>query len=285
MECYRFEKIAGQNPLFAHIDATYVIHLENNGRLESVKKELLQYYPSKNTCIVYNKGFRNCDKKLPKYETQYDLVDANLFIFRDAQKKQYKNILILEDDFFFHKEVRNHSVHIDEYIENKQDNDEFMYLLGCLPILSFPRDMQMIHYTVPVGGGTHAVIYSKLYREQLMTVNQEDIMDWDAFQLSFRRHNRIMYHMPLCYQLFPRTENSTNWGNQDRVLKFICTCLFELLQFLRLDVQVDPGYPICYAFSKSILWIVFMSCILLVYYKNKRIIKHWLQTLLIQASK
>jgi len=57
MDCYRFESIPGRKPLFAHIDATYVIHLENNGRLEKVKKELVDYYPSKNTCILYNKGF------------------------------------------------------------------------------------------------------------------------------------------------------------------------------------------------------------------------------------
>lgn len=265
MDCYSFEYVAGRNPLFKHIDATYVIHLENNGRLENVRKELNKYYPSENTCILYNKGFRNCEKKLPKFETQYDLIDANLFIFRDAKKKNYKNILILEDDFFFHKEVRNHTGCIDKYIIKKKVDGDLMYLLGCLPVLSFPRDMQMIHYTVPVAGGTHAVIYSKKYREQLLLVKQEKILDWDSFQLSFRPFNRVMYHMPLCYQLFPKTENSNNWGNQNAILKLTCSYMFQVLQIMRLDVQVDPGYPICYFFSKSIIWTLFITLFFVFY--------------------
>lgn len=212
MGCYRFESIQGTNPLFVNIDATYVIHLENNGRLENVKRQLHDYYPSKNTYIMYNKGFKNCEKHLPKNETQFDLVDANLFIFRDAHKKHYENILILEDDFFFHKKVRNHTKEVERFIQPKK-NDEYMYLLGCLPTVSFPLDMNMIHYIVPVAGGTHAVIYSRVYREQLLLVKQDDIADWDGFQLTFRPLKRVMYHMPLCYQLFPITENSKNWGN------------------------------------------------------------------------
>ena len=264
MDCYRFESISGRKPLFAHIDATYVIHLENNGRLQNVKRQLHEYYPSKNTCILYNKGFKNCEKHLPKNETQFDLVDANLFIFRDAQKKHYKNILILEDDFFFHKDVRNHTEEVDRFIRKNQE-EEFMYFLGCLPVISFPLDIHMIHYKVPVGACAQAVIYSSEYRENLLSVKQQDISDWDIFQITFRPFDRVMYHMPLCYQLFPKTENSTNWGNHNIILKFICANLFQLLQLFKLNVQVDPGYSICYMFSKSIVWLVIITCICINY--------------------
>ena len=46
MACYQLEYIAGENPLFQQVDATYVIHLEDNGRLEDVKRELREFYPS-----------------------------------------------------------------------------------------------------------------------------------------------------------------------------------------------------------------------------------------------
>ena len=141
-----------------------------------------------------------------------------------------------------------------------------MYFLGCLPIISFPLDIHMIHYKVPLAGGTHAVIYSREYREKLLLVKQEDITDWDGFQQTFRPLQRVMYHMPLCYQLFPITgENSKNWGNSHFLNKFICLIFFQLLQLMKLDVQVDPGYSICYIFSKSIVWVVIITCICINY--------------------
>jgi hypothetical protein len=116
-ECYRFEEfVMDRPPLFSDVDATYVIHLENNGRLANVKRGLREFYPSKNTCILFNKGYNNCTKELPGEETRYDLIDANLAVFRDAQNKNYKNILILEDDFIFHPDIRNHTQKIEELI-------------------------------------------------------------------------------------------------------------------------------------------------------------------------
>ena len=105
MNCYRIEEVQEGEPLFQHIDATYVLHLENNGRIDRIKKELRQYYPSKNTFVLFNKGYRKCPKNLPAPETRFDIVDANLYIFRDAKEKGFKNILVLEDDFFFDSKI------------------------------------------------------------------------------------------------------------------------------------------------------------------------------------
>ena len=51
MNCYRIEEIQGSEPLFQHIDATYVLHLENNGRIDRIKKEVLMPL----TGIIMNK--------------------------------------------------------------------------------------------------------------------------------------------------------------------------------------------------------------------------------------
>ena len=88
--CYRFEEFVGENPLFLNIDATYVIHLEGNGRLDSVKKELTEFYPSKNTFILFNKGFKKCEKD-------------NAKIFRISHAKISPTTLHL---FYFLQEIK-----------------------------------------------------------------------------------------------------------------------------------------------------------------------------------
>ena len=240
-------------PLFTHIDATYVIHLENNGRLENVKTGLRDFYPSKNTFILFNKGFTSCAKNLRGNETRYDLIDANLAVFRDARKKKYKNILVLEDDFIFHPEIRNHTRKIETFLQNKEE-EEFMYLIGCLPGITIPYNFD--HYYVLVGGALHSVIYSQSYREQLMMVDPNVIEDWDMFQMHFRLYNRYMYHRPLCYQLFPVTENSKTWGSHHFVLGILGKIVFQFLQLMHLNTQVEPGYSILYFLSKSFLFVV-----------------------------
>ena len=262
--CYRFEEITGKNPLFAHIDATYVIHLEGNGRLEGVRKELSEFYPSKNTCILFNKGYKKCEKpQLPMKETRYDLIDANLFIFRDAQEKKYKNILVLEDDFFFHKETRNHIIHIDEFLGNNQYS-EFLYFLGCIPLVSIPALGH--HNQVMFSVAAHAVVYSELYRDGILRVKQSDIHDWDVFQFTHRPFNKYMYHRPICYQLFPETENSKTWGNQNPAMRFLAKILIKILQIMKLDVQAEPSYSILYFVSKLLIPLfVLIVCFFLVY--------------------
>jgi len=261
MDCYRFEEFKGDSPLFAQVDATYVIHLENNGRLENVKKGLKEFFPSQNTCILFNRGFKNCAKFLPANETRYDLIDANLTIFRDAQRKNYKNILVLEDDFIFHPDIRNHTSKIEEFISKKKDQ-EFLYLVGCLPGITIPTELfKFDHYRVPVGGALHSVIYSQPYREQLLLVDQYAIEDWDIFQMHFRIWNRYMYHMPLCYQLFPVTENSKTWGGHIPTMSILFKAVFQLLQWMNLNKEVEPGFSILYALSKIFPLFVFF-CLL-----------------------
>jgi hypothetical protein len=266
--CYRFEEFVGENPLFLNIDATYVIHLEGNGRIDSVKKELTEFYPSKNTFILFNKGFKKCEKsQLPGKEPRYDLIDANLTIFRDAQNKKYKNILVLEDDYFFHKEVRNHTRYVDEFIDTNQDND-FIYFLGCLPLVTIPTFSH--HNQSILSVTTHSVMYSESYRNELLRVNQKDIEDWDVFQFFYRPFHKYLYYTPLCYQLFPETDNSKLWGNQHPVLRFLSGILKSILNLMKLDVQAEPSYSILYFISKILVPVLIFIVIFLCCFKIGR---------------
>ena len=63
--CYKFEKIENVTSLLDDcVDATYIIHLEGNGRLEHIYKQLEIFKPTQIIYIVHNKGFTNCEKGL-----------------------------------------------------------------------------------------------------------------------------------------------------------------------------------------------------------------------------
>jgi hypothetical protein len=59
-----------------------------------------------------------------------------------------------------------------------------------------------------------------------------------------------MYNEPLCYQLFPETENQKYWGKN----------VVGIIKLLKLDTQVEPGYSIAYIASRG----VYGLCIILV---------------------
>ena len=59
--CYHFEKHSyNDGCLSESVDATYIIHLEGNGRLLKIKQQLEKYHPSYTTYILFNKGYKKC---------------------------------------------------------------------------------------------------------------------------------------------------------------------------------------------------------------------------------
>ena len=149
--CYRFELLEFDDCLFENVDATYILHLEGNGRLEKIHEQLKTYHPTKKVYIVYNKGYKKCHKELVIQRTTDDLVHATMTAFEHAQ--QYKHVLVLEDDFIFNKDVAKHTSHVDEFLKKK----DFVYQLGAMPYFALPIDMY--HYRV-YSLTSHANIYS-----------------------------------------------------------------------------------------------------------------------------
>jgi hypothetical protein len=254
--CYQFKKFIFDNPIFENtIDATYIIHLENNNRLTHIMKQLSIYHPTKVVYIVFNKGYKKCNK--PKFVTNppLDLVDCNINIFNHAKTLNYNNILVLEDDFIFNKEITNkyHINNINDFIIN---NDEFCYLLGCLPLFLLPFNLNTYQYLI--SGGMHSVIYSKKYRNKILNLNQQDIHDWDLYSWKFI-NNRYCYYKPLCYQLFGDTENSNYWG-MNTIFKYIMTYIIILTKYLftilKMDKKPEPGFTYFYIFGKIFSFIL-----------------------------
>ena len=235
--CYRFELLEFEDCLFENIDATYILHLEGNGRIDHIHDQLKTYHPSKKVYIVYNKGYKNCAKELHIQSSGYDITHANINAFEHAQ--QYKHVLVLEDDFIFSKEVVDHTKHVDTFLER---DTKFVYQLGSNPIVALPIDMY--HYRV-LGLLGHANIYSSSCRKQLMH-------DFDNGKIKgsnggidsylFKTLPIYMYHKPLCYQTFPMTENrKTSWSGIIPDTFISCT---------NLENEPEPGFTILYWFAK-----------------------------------
>ena len=239
--CYYFEKLEFKSALL-DIDATYVIHLENNGRLGSVKEQLNEFRPTKSVFILHNKGYKKCEKDGYINKPALDLVDAFLYIFKDAQQKNYKNVLILEDDFIFSNRIKDKKVqqNIMNFISNKNYD---IYALGILP---FIQKAYHNNTSQCKGLGTHAIIYSRNFINKTLQKDKKSIKDWDEYV-----GERYTYNEPLCYQLFPKTENQDSWINME-IAKYI-------IRLLKLDTRVEPGYSIMYMVSK----VVYGLCVIL----------------------
>jgi hypothetical protein len=257
-KCYNYNLIKYKNYLFNNIDATYILHLENNGRYENIIKQLNEYKPTKIVYIVFNKGFKKCKKEPYIINSIKDIIDTNNNIFNHAKENNYNNILILEDDFIFSQEIKNkkHTDNIDSFL-NTYKNMDFIYSFGTLPFMLLPFDNN--NYISFINLGAHCIIYPKNIRNKILNYDKTKILDWDLFRsINFIGYN-ILYYKPLCYQLFPKTDNSLNWGNFGPINKtfyFLGQQLFNLLQLFRLNKNVEPGYSIFYLFSKIILLVI-----------------------------
>ena len=92
--CYNFKKIIFNDGFLNNsVDATYIIHLEGNGRLPDIQKQLNEYHPTNIVYILFNKGYKKCYKNENIKNSTSDLIDAFLEIFKDANKKNMKTYL------------------------------------------------------------------------------------------------------------------------------------------------------------------------------------------------
>jgi hypothetical protein len=255
-QCYRLDQRDFSDG-FLDLDATYIIHLEGNGREEQINKQLEEYHPTNLVYVLYNKGYKKCKKSLHLNEPQIDLIDAFLYIFTDAFGKNYKNILILEDDFIFKDKIKDTKVqeNVMEFIK-KKENEPMIYMLGCLPFIQRPYDKNT---NVLISGiGTHACIYSRDLMERVLQENKTEFTDWDYYTHS--KFTRYMYNEPLCYQLFPETENQNNWD----AFSGLTFVLIKIIKVLKLDKQTDPGYIFFYNTSKVLYAMIVILAVLFI---------------------
>jgi hypothetical protein len=256
------------------IDATYIIHLKGNGREARIFEELAKIHPTNIVHIVYNEGFRKCDKGPRVKTTVDDLTHTYLWVFENAVMEKYSNILILEDDFFFSDKIRDLKIQqkIFDIIETRKRED-YVFLLGCLPFLLLPRDH--LAYT-GITCGMHCAIYSEQCILNTLA-NRDKIVDWDIFfNFVSETTNKYIYPEPLCYQLFPLTDNSKNWGIEHIVLFALSWSVKPAMMICQLDKRAEPGYSIFYVFSKILgLSLISVVAYIIAVYPLSRYVFHF----------
>jgi hypothetical protein len=237
------------------VDATYVIHLVGNGREQVMRENLASFPPSKHTFVVHNLGQA---AKPPRIDsTTSDIVDTNLRIFEHARDQGFGQILVLEDDFFFGHEIHRPNVveDIAAFLEHQGPEAAYLYSLGCLPFFALPADEAGLHYYGPFLG-LHACIFSAPYRDALLEKKDELLLwDWE-----FSNPTCYFYKEPLCFQLFPPTENRKNWG-RDLIPSLHCVVQFladGFVPFFALDTSIK-GYYLLYFLAKWWIFILVLA--------------------------
>ena len=264
--CYTFEELNyTKGFLDPSVDATYIIHLKNNGRLAEIQNQLLSLQPTSTVYIVHNQGFKNCNKKLIEQISYQDLTDAFLQCFKHADEQGYGNILILEDDFIFSQEIKNprHLDSVNSFLIEKK-KEEFIYYLGCVPILIAPATFDFQQYYSFKSLCTHAIIYSQKVRSATLNLN---LKHWDVI-IERSIATRYLYCIPLCYQTFPETENKQSWDHKDNIV--ISSIKSWTIKFLNMDKEPEPGYSRLYILSKffgiGLIYIVYSIIKFLFFY-------------------
>ena len=245
------------------IDATYIITMKNSKRIINIEAQLKKYIPTKNIYIVYNDGYKTCNKILPLYTPPYDISDAYFYTIYDSVKKNFNNILIFEDDFIFSDNINNKIIHNE--IKNTLDkniNNKIYFNLGPLPIIFYPNINPFNNiYKGIFTTMTQGVIYNKSIRNDILKY-KDDInikpRHWDVF--ISKTYTTYFYKIPIIYQTFPITENQNYWisDNKKDLLNIICKYLLKkIILSLKLDIQPEPGFTNIYNIFFALNYLLF----------------------------
>ena len=232
--CYYKKILNFDNGMFdEYIDVAYLLTMENSKRKEHYMEQLNKYKPHKKIIIQYNKGFKLCNKKLIEQNTIFDLNDAYYQVFIHARENNYKNIIIFEDDFFFDYNINQFIIDdIGKFISN---NKFHIYNLGSVLHLVLPDYKTNIKCLISTSA--QSVIYNHTYIEYYIDNYEENNIKiqndlfWNKLDII-----KYTYYKPICFQLYPKTENRKNWK-----LSAIADFFINLI---KLDVKHQPGYII-----------------------------------------
>lgn len=271
-ECYEIEELYLKEGLLdTLVDAVYVLLLENSPRSESVYRQLNEYKLCRNVFVFNNKGYKKCQKAICQQKPAYDLMDANAQVMYHSQEKGFNNILILEDDFLLDERIRDPVIlkEIGEFV-NKKEFD--LYNLG---VIGLPVDPWATHMRMYISVVAHAVIYSPQGKQKILDEYHKDpclnspwiftwFMDFRGHDLWFNRFldKQYSYKTPICYQIFPETENKKEWETG------IGNLIFTLL---KLTKQPKPGWDNLYMIFKLLTYILYFIIVFVLYKLHKKI--------------
>jgi len=241
--CYHYEKINNNKSLFSIIDCTYVIILENSKYEGRIREQLRRYPLSSKILLQWNKGFKNCNKILPKQFSVSDLTDSYKTIFHNAIINNYEYIIILEEDFMIFEEIMGENVR--EEIQKFLEEDR-VEIISLGSVIWESEECGNDNFRrLGIKQGTHAMIYKRDVVLRLYNIlkNTMKIYDMDIMTNEYCK-GIYGYKKPLIIQVFSMTENQENWASNIRnplkrsILLYMFLLLLKIFGFNREEYVI-----------------------------------------------
>jgi hypothetical protein len=267
--CYSIEyRKYNKGILDDFIDATYIITMTNSIRIMNIENQLKKYIPTKKIYIIYNEGYKRCNKILPVNIPPYDLTDAYFYTIRNSLENNFNNILILEDDFILSDKI------IDKNIQNeiknvldKNINNKIYFNLGPIPLLFYPNinPFNNIYKSILITV-SHGIIYNRNIQYDIMKYYDNNIKNWDIFLTL--HYKSYFYKNALCYQLFTNTDNQKYWllNDQENIFnKMSQILIINFFSTLKLDKNAEEGFRNIYIIFFIFNYIFFIGICYLIF--------------------
>ena len=249
--------------LFSIVDVTYILYLRGSPRIADIERQIKNSPPTKIVYLVTNDGYKKSHRPfLLEQSTLADCCYSHYNACDHAHKHGYNNILVLEDDFIFEKDILdlNNIKSIEKFILG---NDIQRYFLGCIPFMLVPSSLNLHHYKMINGGASHAVIHTKRGIEKFLQDYQQDPKSLLQIDMYFAQNEAYTFHKSLCTQIFPMTQNrSENWGDAETIKGKFFNWGINLLN---LDKKPQPGTDIMYWLSKSVPYLIILIIVVIIF--------------------
>ena len=231
-------------------------------REKSVYTNIDIFKPTSIVKLIYNSGYKKCTLTTSSMD---DMASAQIYIFNDALKNNYKRILFLEDDFLVPNPLKQTDINsITSFIKK---NSPSLYGLGNF-IIPTPLTLLSFHQkpmfnSIPMA---HSVIYNQHYMNTAIDYyNTHPVkIHQDILPKYLNGIECYRYYKPLVFQTFPVTENQKNGWSQIIHSKFLLSLAIASIKMLKLDNQIYPGYTVIYAIP-YILYIILICLLFLIY--------------------
>jgi hypothetical protein len=262
-QCYKFETLKYSSGKFDKCtSACYVITMENSKRRNNYLNQLKKYKPFSKVIIVHNKGYKKCKKGNKIKKVYQDLNHAYKYVFKDAIKKNYKSILVFEDDFFFAKQIDNNDINTIYNVTTRKKN-WMTFNLGPLPRFMFPINHNLYIY---IGQSSHGVFYSKKYMKSFIKNNSITQTPCDSFWNNYFPNNYCLKN-PICFQKIVSTIN----GDETKKTNMIWAIFSDIMiKFSEKDPIGYFIYPTIFARTWWKILIVYLIYILKNKYNNAK---------------
>lgn len=257
MSCYRLQHFQKSNMYVFDdiIDAVFIMTMEKGDRHDHIKTHIIPNLPVSNIYIQFNKGYKICEKSLPKKTSYQDQYHAFQNIFEMAKNRRYQYIMIVEDDCILSEELihdKSTQLTIANFIKK---NEVECYNLG--PCMYVPNPLYLFakHQHNLLSMSTHCCIFNVKYVSSYIKTP----LTYEAFDgLNSSSLKCYSYYKPLAYQ---------HYFTNDSIMKLKSeTSIFtDIVKFVNLKIffydNVANGFKRLFILGQVLSILLLMFCI------------------------